>query len=273
MNQTVKRILCSILFIWVMLGLTGYSDHLRAQQSQSQPGTGGGISGFPATVTGGTSGGIPCFTASTTLSSSAAISANVLIKGGGAGACISASSITDNGTTVATTETISAGTSPPTNAAGTSGAVIMKEGSAFTGVSATDGVYANSTNHCMDIVNQTVDLGCIANTTNFSTASNCASSASPAACGSAPAGAVLVPTGTTSSTLQVNTTAVTANSEIEFYPDDTLGTRLSTTCNSTLATLVGGSFISARTPGTSFTITFNGTIAVNGVCGTYVVVN
>lgn len=111
------------------------------------------------------------------------------------------------------------------------------------------------------------------NGTSFGTTTNCSSSASPAVCGSAAAGSVLIPTGTTSSTLQVNTTQVTANSQIVFYPDDSLGTRLSTTCNSTLATLVGGSFISARTPGTSFTITFNGTIAVNGVCGSYVIVN
>lgn len=107
----------------------------------------------------------------------------------------------------------------------------------------------------------------------YSTVTNCSSVASPAVCGSAAAGSVLIPTGTTSETLTVNTTAVTANSQIIFYPDDTLGTRLSTTCNSTLATLVGGSFISARTPGTSFTITFNGTILTNGVCGSFVIWN
>lgn len=108
---------------------------------------------------------------------------------------------------------------------------------------------------------------------NYGTATNCASAASPAVCGSSSAGSVLIPTGTTSSTLVVNTTDVTANSQIFFYVDDTLGTRLSTTCNSTLATLVGGSFISARSAGVSFTITFNGTIAGNGVCGSYFIVN
>ena len=102
---------------------------------------------------------------------------------------------------------------------------------------------------------------------------NCSSTASPAVCGSAPAGSVLIPTGTTSSTLTVNTSAVTANSQIFFYPDDTLGTKLSTTCNSTLATLIGGSAITARTAGTSFQITFNGTIVTNGVCGSYLIVN
>jgi len=108
---------------------------------------------------------------------------------------------------------------------------------------------------------------------SYSTGSNCSSSASPAVCGSAAAGSVLIPTGTSSSTLTVNTTAVTANSQIFFYPDDSLGTKLSTTCNSTLATLAGGSFISARTAGTSFTITFNGSILTNGVCGSFFIVN
>lgn len=107
----------------------------------------------------------------------------------------------------------------------------------------------------------------------YLTGTNCASAASPAICGSAAAGSVLIPTGTTSSTLTVNTTAVTANSQIIFYPDDSLGTRLGVTCNSTLATLSGGSFISARTPGTSFTITFNGSILTNGVCGSYYLLN
>jgi hypothetical protein len=107
----------------------------------------------------------------------------------------------------------------------------------------------------------------------YATTTNCASAASPAVCGAAPAGSVLIPTGTTSETLTVNTTAVTANSEIFFYPDDSLGTRLSTTCNSTLATLAGGSFISARVAGTSFTITFNGSILTNGVCGSYHIIN
>lgn len=107
----------------------------------------------------------------------------------------------------------------------------------------------------------------------YNTATNCSSTASPAVCGSAAAGSVLIPTGTTSSTLTVNTTAVTANSQIFFYPDDSLGTKLSATCNSTAATLVGGSFISARTAGTSFTITFNGTIATNGVCGSFEIKN
>jgi hypothetical protein len=108
---------------------------------------------------------------------------------------------------------------------------------------------------------------------NFNTGTNCSSAASPAVCGSAAAGSVAIPTGTTSVTLTVNTTAVTANSQIFLFPDDTLGTKLGVTCNSTLATLVGGMAVTARTAATSFTVTYNGTIATNPLCVSYFIVN
>ena len=111
-------------------------------------------------------------------------------------------------------------------------------------------------------------FGPIPNTTT----SNCSSAATPAVCAAAPAGAVAIPTGATSVTLVVNTTAVTANSEIFLHSDDSL-TIAATTCNSTLATLVGGLVITARTAGTSFTITYNGTIATNPLCVAYRLVN
>lgn len=104
------------------------------------------------------------------------------------------------------------------------------------------------------------------------TASNCSNAASPAVCGSAAAGAVALPTGITSVNLVVNTSLVTANSEIFLQSDDSL-TIAATTCNSTLATLVGGLAVTARTPGTSFTITYNGTIATNPLCVAYRLVN
>jgi hypothetical protein len=107
---------------------------------------------------------------------------------------------------------------------------------------------------------------------SYSTASNCSSSASPAVCGSAPAGAVAIPTGITTVSLVVNTTKVTANSEITLTPDDSL-TIPGVTCNSTLATLVGGLAITARTPGISFTISYNGTIATNPLCIAYSIIN
>jgi hypothetical protein len=106
----------------------------------------------------------------------------------------------------------------------------------------------------------------------YATASNCSSSASPAVCGSAAAGSVAVPTGT-NATLVVNTTAVTANSQIFVQSDDTLGTKLGITCNSTLASLIVEPVVSARTGGTSFTITISGTTTTNPVCLSYFIVN
>src|SRR5207302_7263892 len=49
---------------------------------------------------------------------------------------------------------------------------------------------------------------------------NCTSSASPAVCGSAAAGSVVIAAAAT--TVTVNTTAVTANSQIFLQPDDSL---------------------------------------------------
>jgi fibronectin-binding autotransporter adhesin len=106
----------------------------------------------------------------------------------------------------------------------------------------------------------------------YDTASNCSSSASPAVCGSATAGSVAVPTGT-NATLVVNTTSVTANSQIFVQSDDTLGTKLGITCNSTLASLIVEPVVSARTGGTSFTITISGTTTTNPVCLSYFIVN
>jgi hypothetical protein len=99
----------------------------------------------------------------------------------------------------------------------------------------------------------------------------CASSASPAVCSTAPLGAVAIPTGV-NSTLVVNTTAVTAASTILLTSDDSV-TIAATTCNSTLATLAGGMAVTARTPGVSFTIAFNGTITTNPLCVGYQIRN
>jgi hypothetical protein len=54
--------------------------------------------------------------------------------------------------------------------------------------------------------------------------------------------------------------------------DDSL-TIASTTCNSTLATLVGGLAVTARNPGVSFTVTYNATIATNPLCISYNIIN
>lgn len=97
----------------------------------------------------------------------------------------------------------------------------------------------------------------------------CASSASPAVCGPAPVGSIAFPTGVTSVPLQVNTTAISSNNHVELFADDSLGAVLGVTCNSTLATLAGGMAITARTSGSSFTVTFNGTITTNPLCVGY----
>jgi hypothetical protein len=90
-------------------------------------------------------------------------------------------------------------------------------------------------------------------------------------CGAAPAGAFVILVGAT--TVTVNTTAVTANSEIHVTPDASLGARLGVTCNSTGAVAFAGFGVSARTPGTSFTVTTLGAVATNPACYSYIIVN
>jgi hypothetical protein len=106
----------------------------------------------------------------------------------------------------------------------------------------------------------------------YTTATNCSSAASPAVCSSAAAGSVAIPTGT-NSTLVVDTTAVTANSQIFLQEDESLGTKLGITCNSTLGTVTVPVVVTARTGGTSFTIGYNGTITTNAVCLSYHIIN
>lgn len=100
----------------------------------------------------------------------------------------------------------------------------------------------------------------------YRTGTNCSSSASPAVCGSASAGMFVLPAAATSVT--VNTTAVTANSEIIVLNDDSLGTRLSVTCN----TGIDNVLVSARVAGTSFTITGSAPVT-NPNCYSYLIVN
>lgn len=105
----------------------------------------------------------------------------------------------------------------------------------------------------------------------FKTTTNCASGASPAVCAAAASGGAAVPTGT-NPTLVVNTTAVTANSVILLTPDESLGTKLSVTCNSTVTTQ-GPLIVTARTAATSFTVQVAATVATNPVCFNWVIVN
>ena len=116
-----------------------------------------------------------------------------------------------------------------------------------------------------------VVFGDVTSATLYATATVCANAASPAVCAAAPDGSVAIPTGV-NPTLTVNTTAVTASSVIGFWSDDSV-TIAATTCNSTLATLVGGLTVTARVPGTSFTLSYNGTITTNPLCVTYKIEN
>ncbi len=105
--------------------------------------------------------------------------------------------------------------------------------------------------------------------TNVNTVSNCNSTSSPAVCSSSPAGSIAVPTGN-NSTLIVNTTAVTPDSQIFITEDSSLGLRLGITCN----TITGRTYsVSARSAGTSFTIKANGNILISKACLSYFIVN
>ena len=101
----------------------------------------------------------------------------------------------------------------------------------------------------------------------YGTLTNCSSSKSPAVCGSASAGSVVVAAGAT--TVTVNTTKVTANSQILLTFDSSLGSKLSVTCNTTVAQPT----VSARTVGTSFTIKLPSAPAINPACFSYQVIN
>lgn len=97
---------------------------------------------------------------------------------------------------------------------------------------------------------------------------NCTSAASPAVCAGAANGSVVIAAGAT--TVTVNTTAVAATSLILLQEDDSLGTKLGVTCNTTS---LGATKISARVAGTSFTITTASAPAVNPACLSFLVQN
>lgn len=76
------------------------------------------------------------------------VAANAVMKGSGAGVAPVASSITDNGTTVSTTEPVAIGTANCTTF-GTAGGLCMGEGTAPTNVASTTACYPDSTTHEM----------------------------------------------------------------------------------------------------------------------------
>jgi hypothetical protein len=207
-----------------------------SQQAKAGSSSSGGSSSFPLTVSGTVnSGGIPCFTSGTQESSSATIAANTLIKGGGAGACASASSITDNGTTVATSEPIAVG-----GGASCSGSPSL----------------------CM-----AAQLG----TSTNCAATGTAASPSLVACTAAPAGAFSCSATASAGTCVVSDTAVTANSEILVTLNESEGTRLSVTCNTSI-TVGTVPVLLSKSAGASFTVNVP-TITTNPACYDFLIVN
>ena len=115
-------------------------------------------------------------------------------------------------------------------------------------------------------ITQAIDTAYL-NTNYFPNAGNCTSAASPAACGANNSGAVVIAASAT--TVVVNTTAVTANSDILVTFDASQGARLSVTCNATFA----APWVSARSAGTSFTISVGSAPSVNPACYSFAIRN
>lgn len=122
-----------------------------------------------------------------------------------------------------------------------------------------DGTICNSGSACTLFTTTVTTLG---------TNTNCASSADPAVCASAPAGSVSIAVADAATV--VNTTRVTANSQIFVQDDQSLGSRLSVTCNTTPNR---NYTISARVAATSFTIVTDTVPATNPACLSYFIVN
>lgn len=110
-----------------------------------------------------------------------------------------------------------------------------------------------------------------AESTLWGTVTNCSTSASPALCGSSAGGAVTVPAASTS--VVVDTTAVTASSNIQLTRGDYLGSRLSVTCNTQPSLVVGTPRVTAITAGVSFTVAIDVAPTSNPLCLSYGIVN
>jgi hypothetical protein len=117
----------------------------------------------------------------------------------------------------------------------------------------------------------TVTYPLIATTTKCAAAGT-AANPSVASCSAAPAGLFSCATNASTGTCVVDTTAVTANSVIQIQPDSSLGSALSVTCNTTADSGLTAPRVSARSAGTSFTITL-GTFTTNPECFSYIIVN
>ena len=225
----------------------------------TSPGTGGATALANAiNATGGTlvltgalvSGGALYASSTSAVQSSALLAANGCVFGGGAGTAPSTNS----------------------NCSFSGGTLTLGSNGGSSGVTQYNGSSSGTpTFGCAAAACTTLTSSVSVTATKYVTSGNCSSSASPAVCSSFAAGTVALPTGT-NPTLQVNTTAVTANSIILLTVDESLGTKLSVTCNTTLSTLLNP-VVTARTGGTSFTFTIGAVIATNPACVSYEVIN
>jgi hypothetical protein len=127
----------------------------------------------------------------------------------------------------------------------------------------------------MNSVDSSCEVGQICNlaghpvvVSSFGTLSNCSSVVSPAKCGSAPAGSFVLVAGST--TARVNTTAVTANSQILVIEDSSLGAKLGVSCNKTTGRTY---MITDRAAGISFAITSNFAPTDRPACLSFQVLN
>lgn len=138
------------------------------------------------------------------------------------------------------------------------------------------GWVADMTNHLISETNQSVpwDLGSSLRpwgniyTGALHVTGGCTSATSPAVCGSSTIGSVAIPAGT-NPTLVINTTAA-SNAAFEFLQvDNTKGTILSVTCNTTLPT--GPPIVTSKVNGTSITVQIPGTFTTNPVCINFII--
>lgn len=118
-----------------------------------------------------------------------------------------------------------------------------------------------------------------AGVTSFTTVAPCSavgSAASPsvAACGAANAGLFSCATNATGATCQVNTTSVTAGSQIFVQEEDAayVGTKLGVTCNTGTTVIPTSRLVASASAGSNFVINL-GTVTTNPACFSYFIVN
>lgn len=121
--------------------------------------------------------------------------------------------------------------------------------------------FSGSTGGLSAIGNYTITPG------GYATATNCTTSA----CGAATGGATIISSAGTGVT--INTTNVTANSEIIVTRDNSLSARLGTTCNTQTTAVLGEARVVLRTAATSFVVALDVAPTINPICFDWFIVN